>query len=160
MLAKNEIIVTHLIDAPRAFVFRAWTEPERLMRWWAPKGFTTPHCTVDLRVEGVFHYCMRSPEGRDFWGRGVYREVAEPERIAYTDAFSDESGQLVEPARYGMSADFPTETLVTVTFIPEKGKTRVSLRHAVPASAPEREACQQGWTEMLEKLAEEMTGAK
>ncbi len=95
------------LDAPRDLVFKAWTEPERLMRWWAPKGWTTPFCKIDLRPGGVFHYCMRSPEGRDFWGKGVYREVVEPSLLVYTDSFSDEEGKLVEPAHYGLSPDHP-----------------------------------------------------
>lgn len=160
MLAKNEITVTRLIDAPQAAVFRAWTEPARLLRWWGPKGFTTPHCTVDLRVGGLFHYCMRSPEGKDYWGRGIYREVSAPERIAYMDSFADEAGEPVEPAAYGMSAEFPAETQVTVELSREQGQTKVTVRHALPASAPEREGCQQGWSEMLENLAEEMSAAR
>ncbi len=79
------LVITRVFDAPRDLVFKAWTEPERLMRWWGPKGFTTPFCKVDLRPGGVFHYCLRSPEGRDVWGKGVYREIVEPERIIYTD---------------------------------------------------------------------------
>jgi uncharacterized protein YndB with AHSA1/START domain len=157
MLAKNEITVSRLIDAPQDAVFRAWTEPARLKRWWGPKGFTTPHCTVDLRMGGLFHYCMRSPEGKDYWGRGIYREVSAPDRIAYMDSFADEAGEAVEPTAYGMSEDFPADALVTVEFSREEDKTKVTVRHALPASAPEREACQQGWMEMLERLEEELS---
>lgn len=152
MSADNEIVVTRVIDAPRALVFKAWTEPERLMRWWAPKGWTTRACKVDLRPGGVFHYCMRSPEGQDAWGRGVYREITAPERIVYTDSFSDESGNVVEPTHYGLSADYPTEAQVTVTLTEQEGRTKLVLQHAIPASAPARAECEQGWIEMLERL--------
>ncbi len=153
---ESEIVITRVFDAPRDLVFKAWTEPERLMRWWGPKGFTTPFCRVDLRPGGVFHYCMRSPEGRDFWGRGVYVEVVQPERIVYIDSFADEEGNPVEPTRYGMSPAHPRETLVTVTFTEHEGKTMVTLQHAIPASVPERSGAQQGWTEMLDRLAKEL----
>jgi uncharacterized protein YndB with AHSA1/START domain len=154
--ASRELVITRMFDAPRALVFKAWTEPERLMRWWAPKGFTTPFCKVDLRPGGVFHYCMRSPEGQDIWGIGVYREIVEPERIVYTDAFADAEGNPVPPAHYGMSSSHPPETLVTVTFAEHEGKTTLTLRHSILESVEEREGTQQGWTEMLDRLAEEL----
>ncbi len=149
------IVTTRVVDAPRALAFKAWTDPVHVKRWWGPNGFTTPVCTIDARPGGVFHYCMRSSEGHDYWGKGVYREIVAPERIAYTDTFSDEHGNVVEATHYGLSAEWPRETLVTVTLAEHQGKTRVTLQHAV-GSAPvsEREMCEQGWTQMLDRLAE------
>jgi uncharacterized protein YndB with AHSA1/START domain len=97
---------------------------------------------------------MRSPEGKDYCGKGVYREIVEPERIIYTDFFVDDKGNLVPPSHYGISPDWPQETLVTVTFAEHDGKTRLTLQHSV-GSVPnsERDMCQQGWSEMLDKLA-------
>jgi uncharacterized protein YndB with AHSA1/START domain len=152
---EQELVITRVFDAPRELVFKAWTEPERLMRWWGPKGFTTPFCTMDVRPGGVFHHCMRSPEGRDFWSKGVYRDVVAPERIVFTDSFSDEEGNLVSPTYYGMSPDWPTETLVTVTFAEQEGKTTLILRATVgSAPASERHQAQQGWTESFDRLAD------
>jgi uncharacterized protein YndB with AHSA1/START domain len=148
------IVVSHLIDAPRRLVFEAWTRPEHLLRWWAPKGCSTPFCTVDLRVGGAFHYCIRLPEGRDMWGLGVFREIVEPERLVYTDAFADPQGNPVPPAHYGISAGHPLETLVTVTFVEHQGKTQLTLRHSFPTPFEEREATQQGWIDMLDRLAD------
>jgi uncharacterized protein YndB with AHSA1/START domain len=51
-------------------VWKAWTEPEHFMRWWGPKGYTTPACTIDLRAGGRFLNCMRSPEDRDGANQG------------------------------------------------------------------------------------------
>src|SRR5467141_4117540 len=98
--------------------------------WWGPKGFTTPFISVDLRVGGVFRYCMRSPEGKDYWGTGVYREIVPGKRIVYTDSFADEKGNVVPATYYGMSSDLPLEMLVTLTFEQEKGQTKVTLHHA------------------------------
>ncbi|MFP5247503.1 MAG: SRPBCC domain-containing protein, partial [Thermoanaerobaculia bacterium] len=134
----DAVVVTREFDAPRELVFRAWTEREHLLRWFAPKTFTTPYCSVDLRVGGMFHYCMRTPEGQDIWGRGVYREIVAPERLVFVDSFADEQGNAAEPARYGTSADYPFETLVTVTFEERDGKTLVTVRQEVPESVPER----------------------
>ena len=157
--ADQEIVLTRVFDAPRELVFKAWTEPEHLMRWWAPKGCTTPFCKVDLRPGGAFHYCMRLPEGREIWGIGTYREIVAPERIVYTDSFADAEGNPVAPSHYGMSASHPAETLVTVLFAEHNGKTKLTLRHSIPQSVEEREGTQQGWNEMLDRLAEELAGA-
>jgi uncharacterized protein YndB with AHSA1/START domain len=155
----REIIITRVLNAPRELVFRAWTEPVHLMRWWAPKGCTTPFCKIDLRPGGKFHYCMRMPEGRDIWGIGVYREIVAPSLLVYTDSFADAEGNPVPPAHYGMSASHPAETLVTVTFEEHEGKTKLTLRHAIPVSVEEREGTEQGWIEMLDRLAEDLANA-
>jgi uncharacterized protein YndB with AHSA1/START domain len=71
-LAGEEIVITRVVDASRELVFRAWTEPERLKHWWGPKGFTWRRFTIDLRPEGIIHYCLRSPEGHEMWGKLIY----------------------------------------------------------------------------------------
>jgi uncharacterized protein YndB with AHSA1/START domain len=152
--SHQEIVVTRVVDAPRRLVFEAWTRPELLMQWWAPKGCTTPFCKVDLRVGGVFHYCMRLPEGQEVWGLGTYRSIVAPEEISYTDQFADADGNPVSPAHYGMSADHPAEAMVTVTFREHDGRTTLTLRHSIPEPVVERGATEQGWIEMLDRLAE------
>jgi uncharacterized protein YndB with AHSA1/START domain len=150
--SEQVLVITRVIDAPRDLVFKAWTEPGRKKHWWGPNGFTTPFCTIDLRVGGVYHNCMRSPEGRDYWSKGVYREIVAPERIVCTDSFSDAEGNLVEPAQYGMP-EWPVETLITVTFAEREGKTTLTLQHDVPESVAERTGARQGWSESLDRLA-------
>jgi NADPH2:quinone reductase len=151
---EQTLVITRVFDTPRKLVFEAWTDPERVMRWWGPKGFTTPVCEIDLRPGGVYRSCMRSPEGREFWGQGVYREIVEPERIVCTDTFADEKGNTVSPERYGMSADWPAEALITVTFAEQAGKTKLTLRHSPLPAGRERDQCRQGWEESLDKLAD------
>jgi uncharacterized protein YndB with AHSA1/START domain len=153
------LVITRVFDAPRDLVFKAWTDPEHFVRWWGPKGFTVPFCKIDLRPGGVMHFCMRSPEGQDIWNKGVFREVVEPERIVSTDSFSDEEGNLVQPAHYGMSPDWPSETLVTVTFAEHDGKTKLTLQQTVLESVAERHGARQGWTETLDCLAEYLAKA-
>ena len=79
--AKGSVVITRIFDAPRERVWKAWTDPEQLKHWWGPKGFTTPVFRADLRVGGALLYCMRSPEGKDYWGTGVYREIVPVTRI-------------------------------------------------------------------------------
>ena len=150
----NEIVITRVIDAPRSDVFKAWTDPERLKQWWGPNGFTMPYCKIDLRPGGRMHFCMRSADGQDIWCRGVYREVVEPKRIVSTDSCSDKDGNVIAPSTYGMIADWPAEALITVTFAEHDGRTKFTLRHAVgSAPAADREGCQVGWSESLDRLA-------
>ena len=144
---------TRVFAAPRELVFRSWTEPERLKRWWGPKGFTTPFCAVDLREGGVFLYCMRSPEGRDFWGRGVYREIVVPERLVLAMSFADAEGNAVPATYYGLGRDWPLESLMTVTFEDLAGETRVAVRDDGVPHGPDGDGTRQGWAEMLDGLA-------
>ncbi len=148
------VSVTRIIKAPRERVFRSWTEAHLLMRWWAPNGCSTPACTVDLRIGGRFHYCVRLPDGHDIWGLGIYREIVAPERIVYTDMFADAAGRPVLPTHYGMSAAYPHETQVTVLFEDLNGMTRLTIHHGVAATFQEHKGIEQGWNEMLDHLVE------
>jgi uncharacterized protein YndB with AHSA1/START domain len=151
---RAEIVITRQFPAPRALVFDAWTKPERMAQWFGPTGFTTPVVRIDLRPGGVVVSCMRGPDGKDYWSRGVYREVDVPARIVCTDSFADADGNIVEPTQYGMSAGWPREALLTVTFTEDHGATTLRLRHAVgTAPVAERDMCQRGWSESLDKLA-------
>jgi uncharacterized protein YndB with AHSA1/START domain len=159
-MAQQQIVLTRVFDAPRDLVWQAWTEPARLSQWFGPHGFTVPACTMDLRPGGVVHTCMRSPEGQNFWSGGVYREVVAPERIVSTDYFSDEAGNVVSATAYGMSAEWPKEALITVTFAEEAGKTGLTLQHDVGAAPDtERDQCRQGWSETLDRLADYLARA-
>src|SRR5256886_8145495 len=73
--AERELIIRRTFDAPRALVFRVWTEPQHLAQWSCPRGFTMTENSGELRVGGAFAACMRSPEGSDHRLRGVYREI-------------------------------------------------------------------------------------
>ena len=139
---ERELVITRVFDAPRALVFKAWIEPERLVRWWGPRGFTMPSCKMEVRPGGAYRFQMRSPEGTDHWLQGVYREVVEPERLACTWAWLDADGK---PAH---------ETLLTVTFDEEGDKTKLTLHQAVFESVTARDAHQSGWASALECLAE------
>jgi uncharacterized protein YndB with AHSA1/START domain len=152
--AQQELVITRVFDAPRELVWKAWTEPEHMMRWSGPKGFTTPVCKIDFRVGGVFLNCMRSPEGQDYWSTGVYREIVPLERIVCTDSFADEKGNVVPATHYGMTDDVPLEMLVTVTFEDMDGKTRMTLRHEGLPAGEMSDGAGTGWNESFDKLAE------
>ncbi len=156
--SEGALVIERIFDAPRELVWKAWTDPEQVMRWWGPKGYTSPACRIDFRVGGTYLFCMRSPEGQDIWSTGVYREIVPMERFVCTSSFGDEHGNVVPASHYGMSADFPLEMLGTVTFEELDGKTKMTLRHAgLPGEI--RDGAQQGWNESFDKLAESLAVA-
>lgn len=157
--SAQEFVMTRVIDAAPKAVFTAWTDQRQMSQWFGPKGFTIPYCKIDLRVGGVVHSCMRSPEGKDYWGKGIYREIVEPERLVFTDVFSDEKGNTVQPVEYGMSAGWPAETLITVTFDELDNRTELTLRQSVSESLAESSGARQGWAESLDRLAEYLSKA-
>ncbi|MGB9939587.1 SRPBCC family protein [Methanosarcina sp.] len=153
-IGDQELVITRVFNAPRGLVWKAWTEPEHLMQWWGPKDFTTPVIKIDFRVGGKSLWCMRSPEGEDYWSTGVYREIVEQEKIVTTDSFSDAQGNVVPASHYGMSGDWPLELLVTVIFEENNGKTKITLRHEGIPAGENRDSAEAGWNESLDKLAE------
>jgi uncharacterized protein YndB with AHSA1/START domain len=155
---QQELVITRIFDASRELVWNAWTKPEQIIRWWGPKGFTSPVSKIDLRVGGVYLNCMRSPEGKDFWSKGVFREIVAPERLVMTDSFADEKGNTVPASHYGLSDDTPLEMLITVIFEEHDGKSKLTLKHSGidGISATDRENMEQGWNESLDKLAESL----
>jgi len=143
--AERELLITRVFNAHRSLVFKAWTEPQHLVHWWGPQGFTLPSCTLDLRPGGTYRFCMRSPEGVDHWLQGIYREIIEPERLVFTYAFEDATGK---PGH---------ETLVTVTFAELGEKTKLTVHQAVFESVTVRDEHVRGWTEALDRLAGYLT---
>ena len=137
----RQLIITRLLDAPRELVFKVWTQPEHVVRWMGPNGFTAPSCQMDVRPGGAYRTLIRSPEGKDHWMRGVYREIVEPERLVMTFAWEDEAG---EPGH---------ETLVTVEFADQGGQTRLTFRQGVFQSVADRDSHQDGWSQCLDRLA-------
>jgi uncharacterized protein YndB with AHSA1/START domain len=148
----TELVIERVWDAPRGVVWKYWTDPARMQRWWGPKGFTAPVIQTDLRPGGAYLACMRSPEGKDYWSTGVYREIVPEERLVMTDSFADEKGRVVPASYYGMSGDFPETFLVTVVFEALGDKTKMTLRHKGFPDRQHAEDTQNGWNESFDKL--------
>lgn len=150
-MTNRELVITRIFDAPRELVFKAWTEPKHLAQWWGPKGFTNPVCELDLRPGGAILIHMTGPDGIVYPNKGIFHEVAPPERLVLTtSAFEDASGQP------------QLEVLNTITFAEmDKGsKTKLTLRAVVVKSAPAMAASlagmEEGWNQSLDRLAQEL----
>jgi uncharacterized protein YndB with AHSA1/START domain len=156
-VSERDLVIERIFDAPRELVWKAWTDPEHIKRWWGPQYFTAPMIKTDFREGGKYLFCMRSPEGQDYYSTGVYHEIVPLQRIVYTDSFADEKGNVVSASHYGMGDDFPLELLVTLTFEEtEDGKTRFTLRHAGMPEGENSEMAGLGWNQSLDKLAESL----
>jgi uncharacterized protein YndB with AHSA1/START domain len=152
--------ISRVVDAPRDRVWQAWTEGERLKKWWGPKGFTVSHLKVDLRPGGITHYCLRTPDGHDMWGKFVYREIVKPEKLVWLNSFSDEKGgTTVHP----MSPTWPREMLTTVTFEAQGGKTKVTVQWLPVDSSTDlerrtfeegRDSMKMGWSGTFEQFTD------
>lgn len=170
MAVEREFVVERVIKAPRELVWKVWTNPEHMMQWWGPKGFICVSGKMDLRPAGMFHYCLRSPDGHDIWGKFVYREIFAPERLIFVDSFSDEKEGTT---RHPMAPGWPLEILNTLTLTENYGKTTLVLRGApISATDEERKAFDAGFAslnqgfkgtldqldEYLEKIQAEVSG--
>ena len=136
------LAITRVFDAPQALVFKVWSAPEHLARWWGPRGFTVISFEADVRPGGAFRFGIRSPEGTEYWAHGIYREVERPARLVFTTAWEDSEGK----AKH--------ETLVTLSFAEEKGKTRLSFRQALFETVNARDLHEGGWSSTLDLLAD------
>jgi uncharacterized protein YndB with AHSA1/START domain len=145
---ERVLVITRIFDAPRHLVWKAWTEPERMVRWLGPRGFTTSVLKADFRPGGAYRFHMRSPEGTEHWQQGVYRELVEPERLVSTYAWADAAGKPTRP-----------ETLLTVTFEEEHEKTKLTLHQAVFESVTALDLHNGGWTSTLDRLTEYLAKA-
>ncbi len=139
------VLTRHLAATPEQ-VYRAWTEPELLKQWFAPRPWTTPTVETDVRAGGANLIVMRGPDGSEFPNRGVYLEVVPNRKLVFTDAF----------ASAWIPAEKPFMTVV-LTFEPEAAGTRYTAR-VQHASVADREAHEKmgfhtGWPMCAEQLA-------
>lgn len=114
---KLDLVVKRIIDAPVDLVWKAWTNPEHVIKWWGPEGFTSPSCKIDLREGGSYIFCMCAPAemgGFEHYSSGVYKKIIPMERLEFTQSLSDKNGNPLEPSAVGMPPDFPKELTVVV----------------------------------------------
>jgi uncharacterized protein YndB with AHSA1/START domain len=141
LAADSELVITRIFDAPRRLVFKMWTEPEHLVRWWGPRGSTRISGKMDIRPGVAWSRAMQAPDGSVIRKHGVYREIAAPERLVLTYVTDDAAGN---PG---------PETLVTVTFADLGGGTSLTLQQTAFPSVVVRDDHRRGWTGALERFA-------
>jgi predicted dithiol-disulfide oxidoreductase (DUF899 family)/uncharacterized protein YndB with AHSA1/START domain len=145
-----EVVITRTFDAPRELVFRMWTEPEHMARWWGPKGFTNPVCELDARPGGAILIHMRASNGDVYPMTGRFREVVPSERLVFTSIAEDAEGNAA------------LDEVTTVTFAAEGSKTKVTVHSkavGVAPTAPRMLAgMEKGWSQSFDRLAASVVG--
>ncbi len=127
---KEDLVVTRIFDAPLELVWKAWTEPERVMRWWGPAYYTSPSCKLDLRVGGKYVFAMQAPAdqgGQISYTSGVFQKIVPMQLLEFTQGLSDQDGNRIDPAEAGMPPDFPKELHTVVTFRAKGEMTEITL---------------------------------
>jgi uncharacterized protein YndB with AHSA1/START domain len=143
---SKEFVIERTFDAPRDLVWEVFTHRDHLMNWWGPKGFKMIVGNLDLKPGGTFHYGMQAPDGSEMWGRWVFREIVEPERLVFISSFSDKDGGLT---RHPMAPTWPIKMLSTATFTDQGGKTLLVNRVvALNATEEERTTFEGGFESM------------
>ena len=142
---EKTVVVTRVFEAPRGRVFECWTRAEHLQHWFGPKGFTIHSCETDARPGNIFRLCLRAPDGRDYWVRGEFREVAAPAHLVITCVADNDKGvqQLQE--------------VIDVTFSESQGRTTVTVNAIARGPSDEAAAMlkgmDKGWAQTVDRLA-------
>ena len=150
-------VITRLLKAPRQLVWDVYSQPQHLPHWLGPKGSTMPHCELDFREGGTFHYSMKVEGGMELWGMWRIRQIQPPEKIVLVQHFSDpQRGATRNP----WNAAWPLYTLATTTFTEQDGGTLLTLQwEAYEANEEEQatffaghDSMRQGWGGNLDVL--------
>lgn len=151
---NSEVLITRTLNAPRELVFNAWLDPEKLVKWYAPKGCSITFTSLDTRKGGTYLSCIQIPDGKDCWCTGEYIEVSPPHRLVFTMAIADQSGRRMDALAAGMDPEWPRETTVTVTFEELDGMTKLTLYQTVSESLAIKTGAHPSWISMLNLLEE------
>ena len=158
-MQSKPFIISREFDAPRDLVWQVWTEREHFARWFGPKGINVTFAKFDLRPGGMNHYSMLTPDGKEMWGKAVYREIVPPSKLVWINSFSDKDAGIT---RHPMTTDpWPLQLLTVVTFAENAGKTTVTVNWLpYESDADERrvfdtnlDKMKMGWGGTFEQLA-------
>lgn len=157
----KDLTIERVFDAPVALVWKAWSDPELMKKWWGPNNFSAPTVKIDFRVGGKYLLCMSGTMGpngpkMEAWSGGVYKEIVPMAKIVVRDSFTDEQGNIVPASHYGLPASFPMESEITISFEDLGGQTGLTLYYSdiTGIEGMMLQNMTQGWKESLEKLSE------
>lgn len=128
----QQLRITRTFNAPIGVVWEAFSKAEHISKWWAPKGFTTIARDFSFTPGGKFHYGIRNAQGPTMWGLFVYREIEAPTRLVFTNAFSNEEGEVVAAPEVPFGRHWPLEILNHIT-LEDRGTTTTMQMVSYPA---------------------------
>ncbi|WP_410219912.1 SRPBCC domain-containing protein [Pedobacter sp.] len=149
---KQEVFIEEIFNVGPERVFSAWTDPEKLIQWYAPDGCSIHFKKIEVKTGGQFHSRISNPQFGDCWCIGEYKEVTPYTKLVFTLVNADENGEPIDPATIGMDPNWPGKTLVTVTFAEENGKTKLQLRQTVLQELAQKTGAYPSWLQMLNHM--------
>lgn len=150
----QDLVITRVIDAPVEQVWQAWVDPQLVMRWWGPQGFTCPLADIDFREGGTSLVCMSSPKFGNQYSTWHYREIVPRQKIDYIHNLANQDGNKIDPTSAGMPSDFPQDQLNLVTFKDlGDGKTELTITEYEWTVGQMMELSKMGMEQCLDKLA-------
>ena len=142
------LVITRVFNAPRALVFKAWTDPAAVVKWMGPRSHPAVHAEQDLRPGGAWRICLRPNDGgRDLWQGGIFHEIVPPERLIFSFAWDQEDGSK------GL------ETLISIALAEHDGKTTMTFRQSVFDTMSRRDSHRGGWSSCFDRLEEALATA-
>lgn len=125
----KQIEVTRIFNAPVEMVWKVWTDPELVKRWWGPKHFSSPVAKIDFREGGKSIVSMLAPKemgGQEYYSIWVYEKIIPLKTIEFIQSLSDKDGNKTDPTKVGMPSDFPIDIKTIVTFA-EIGNSKTEM---------------------------------
>lgn len=154
---KRDLVVTRVFNAPVKQVWKAWSDPALVMRWWGPTGFTCPVAKMDFREGGTSLVCMRAPKefgGQDMFNTWAYEKIVPMKRFVYILRFADKDGNMMDPAKQGLPPEMPEEVRNEVAFKElGKGRTQVTVTEYDWTVGRMMELSKMGLEQCLDKMA-------
>ena len=151
-MKRKDLVIERTFNAPIEEVWAAFTSSEILARWWSPEGMTNCCATCDVREGGEFRYCFKSPDGKEYWGKGVYQTVTAPTYLSYLDNFTDANGTPVAPSHYGIPGTELTSSFIEFRFTRVGAKTHLKMTGENPYDDSLTENMTTGWNSIFDKL--------
>jgi uncharacterized protein YndB with AHSA1/START domain len=151
---KQEIVITREYNYPVELVWKAWTDPALVMKWWGPTHYTSPSCTIDLREGGKYVFAMRAPDehgGAESFSAGVYTKIVPLQRLEFSQYLSDRDGNPLDPVQLGLS-DFPANIEFVIEFMAKGNQTELKITEYGWSASEMRRYAIIGMNQSLDKL--------
>jgi uncharacterized protein YndB with AHSA1/START domain len=150
---SKEVNIERIFNAPRKLVFKAWSNKEHLLNWYAPDSASIIISKFEFKSGGVFQHCVKTDSGYLCHCKGIYLEIIPEEKIIYSIGFCDEAGNSLTSSEAGIHNGWPDEIVTTLTFEDiGKGKTKLTLHQSVYEALAKETGAYPSWLQMLDKL--------
>lgn len=154
--SQNEVFIERVFNASVELVFEAWTNPAKLMQWYAPNPCTISFAKLDVKQGSEYLSCVHIPGGKECWCIGNYLKVEKNKQLVFTMAVANEKGERITAVEAGMDAQWPDETTLTVNFESLGHKTKITLLQTVNEELAKKTGAYPSWLIMFDQLESQL----